>query len=101
LMCPGAILCNVSRGMTVNEEALAEALRSHHLGAAILDTTQTEPLPPTDPLWDVPNLYLSPHTSNSMDGYADRLGVLFADNLNRYVKGLPLKNQIDISTGER
>jgi phosphoglycerate dehydrogenase-like enzyme len=101
LMRPGAILCNVSRGMVVNEEALAEALRSGHLRAAILDTTRTEPLPPTDPLWDVPNLYLSPHTSNSMDGYAHRLGVLLAENLNRYVKGLPLKNQVDILTGGR
>lgn len=100
LMRPGAILCNVSRGMMLDEEAVAEALRSGHLGAAILDTTRTEPLPPSDPLWDAPNLYLSPHTSNSMDGYADRLGALLADNINRYVNGLPLRNRIDIGDRE-
>jgi phosphoglycerate dehydrogenase-like enzyme len=96
LMRPGAILCNVSRGMMLDEKAVAEALRSGHLGAAILDTARTEPLPASDPLWDAPNLYLSPHTSNSMDGYADRLGALVAENIERHANGLPLRNRIDI-----
>jgi phosphoglycerate dehydrogenase-like enzyme len=95
MMRRGALLCNVGRGALLDEVAVVDALRTGHLGAAILDTTRTEPLPHGDPLWEAPNMFLSPHTSNCMDGYADRLGALFAENLNRYVDGLPLKNLVD------
>jgi phosphoglycerate dehydrogenase-like enzyme len=89
---PGAVLCNVARGALVDEAALVDALRSGRLRAAILDVTRTEPLPPDDPLWDAPNLYLSPHCAVSPDAYDERILELFADNLERYAAGLPLLN---------
>ena len=91
-MRPGAVLCNVARGALVDEIALAKALASGRLGAAILDVTREEPLPGGDPLWDAPNLYLSPHCAVSPDAYEERSLELFAENLLRYAAGRPLLN---------
>ena len=96
-MAAGAIFVNVSRGSLVVETDLIEALRSGHLRAAVLDVTRVEPLPADDPLWDTPNLYLSPHTSTSLDRYADNLVDLAADNLTRYVEGQPLRNEVELA----
>ena len=96
-MAAGTIFVNVSRGSLVVEGDLIEALRSGHLRAAVLDVTRLEPLPATDPLWDAPNLYLSPHTSTSLDRYVDNLVDLAADNLTRFVEGRPLRNEVDLT----
>ncbi|MEZ5219787.1 MAG: NAD(P)-dependent oxidoreductase [Ilumatobacteraceae bacterium] len=69
-------------------------LNSGHLRAAILDVTRTEPLPPGDPLWSAPNLYLSPHASASLDRYAERLEELILRNLRHYLDGEPLENEV-------
>jgi phosphoglycerate dehydrogenase-like enzyme len=98
-MKPGAVFCNVGRGSLVDEPALIDALTSGHLGAAILDVTRQEPLPPGDPLWDAPNIYISPHCSTAQDRYNDKLFALFADNLGRYVRGEELRNIVDRSAG--
>jgi phosphoglycerate dehydrogenase-like enzyme len=98
-MRPGAIFCNVARGSLVDENALMATLRDGHLGAAILDVTREEPLPPASPLWDVPRLYLSPHSSASIDRYIESLFDLFAANLARYSKGEPLQNVIRLPEG--
>jgi phosphoglycerate dehydrogenase-like enzyme len=100
-MKPGAIFCNVSRGSMVDEPALIAALQTGHLRAAILDVTRIEPLPDGDPLWEAPNLYLSPHSSTSDDRYATRLLELFADNLDRLAAGRPLRNLVDPALGYR
>lgn len=97
VMAEGTVFVNVSRGSLVVETDLIEALRSGHLRAAVLDVTRVEPLPSDDPLWDAPNLYLSPHTSTSLDRYADNLVDLAADNLTRYVEGQPLRNEVDLT----
>jgi len=94
---PGAVLVNVARGALVDEAALAEALRSGRLGAAILDVFQEEPLPPGSPLWDLPNLYASAHSSVSVDRYLDDVFDLFADNVARFVAGEPLRNRVDMA----
>ena len=60
---PGAWLINVARGRLVNEQALVRALHDGPLGGAVLDTFREEPLPPDSPLWGVPNLIATPHTS--------------------------------------
>ncbi len=91
-MQPGAVLCNVARGALVDEAALAKALSSGRLGAAILDVTKEEPLPADDPLWEAPNLYLSPHCAVSPDAYEERTLELFAENLRRYAAGQSLLN---------
>jgi phosphoglycerate dehydrogenase-like enzyme len=94
-MRPGALFCNVARGSLVDEAALLEALQSGRLGAAVLDVTRQEPLPADSPLWDAPNLFLSPHSSASLDRYAESVFELFADNLGRYVRREPLCNVVE------
>lgn len=91
-MRPGAVLCNVSRGSLVDEEALIEALESERISAAILDVTRNEPLAKDDPLWEAPHLYLSPHCAVSPDAYDARLMDLLGENLERYLSGRPLLN---------
>jgi len=93
-MRPGAVFCNVARGSLVDEAALLDALRSGHLGAAVLDVTREEPLPADSPLWDAPNLRLSPHSSASLDQYVESVFELFADNLGRYLRHEPLRNVV-------
>jgi phosphoglycerate dehydrogenase-like enzyme len=94
-MAPGCVFMNVGRGSSVDEDALVAALRSGHLRAAALDVTRQEPLPPDSPLWDVPNLYLSPHSSPSPEGYMNRLWALFLENLEAYRAGRPLRNKVE------
>ena len=93
-MKEGAVLCNVARGLLVEEGALVRALESGQLGAAILDVTRREPLPEDDPLWGAPNVYLSPHSSIPPDAYDARLLALFARNLRAYLSGDVLENEI-------
>ena len=96
-MKPGAVLCNVARGALVDEGALLRALESGRLGAAMLDVTREEPLPTGAPLWNAPNLYLSPHASIPPDAYDARLLTLFGRNLRAYAAGAPLENEIELS----
>ncbi len=95
-MRPGAIFCNVARGSLVDEDALLDALHSGRLAAAILDVTAQEPLPEASPLWDAPNLLLSPHSSASIDGYVDAVYDLFCENLQRFLSGQELRNEVHI-----
>jgi phosphoglycerate dehydrogenase-like enzyme len=99
LMKSGGVLCNVGRGSLVDETALLAALTGGQLGAAILDVTQQEPLPPDSPLWDAPNIYLSPHSAASVDHYAEDLADLLAGNIRRYAAGEPLVNLVDPDAG--
>jgi len=96
-MRPGAVLVNVARGALVDEAALAEALASGRLGAAALDVFEREPLPPESPLWELPNLYVSAHSSVSVDRYLDDVFDLFVDNVARFVAGEPLRNRVDMA----
>jgi phosphoglycerate dehydrogenase-like enzyme len=98
-MRPGSVLCNVARGRHVDEAALLGALAHGHLRAAILDVTKQEPLPSDSPLWEAPNLYLSPHSAASVDHYGEALSDLLADNLLRFVRGQPLRNLVDPDAG--
>src|SRR5262249_29028976 len=91
-MRPGAVLVTVARGSHVDEEALIEALTSGHLRAAAIDVAVEEPLPPTSPLWEAPNLLISPHSCASLDGYWEGVYDIFLDNLGRYLDGGELRN---------
>jgi len=96
---PGSVFCNVSRGAIVNERALMEALERGRPAQAVLDVTAVEPNPPDSPLWHHPGVYLSPHSSTSMDGYDERLAYLFLQNFARWQAGQSLRNVVDPDFG--
>jgi phosphoglycerate dehydrogenase-like enzyme len=98
-MRPRSVFVNVGRGMLVDEDALVASLGDGHLGAAAIDVARTEPLPPDSPLWTTPNLYISPHSSAGTDQYGRRAFDLFCENLTRFVRGQPLVNVVDLSSG--
>jgi phosphoglycerate dehydrogenase-like enzyme len=95
----GSVFVNVALGSVVVEAALIAALESGRLRAAAIDVAREEPLPADDPLWDAPNLAISPHSSASADRYLERVVDLFAGNLGRYAHGEPLHNVVDLSGG--
>src|SRR5262245_7666011 len=99
LMKPGAILINVGRGQLVDENALVEALRAGHLGGAALDVFAQEPLPTTSPLWDLPNVIVTPHSMSTALDEKLRLVDLFCDSLRRYRAGEGLRNVFDVARG--
>lgn len=86
-MKPNAVLVNVARGAILDEDALAQALQAGKVRGAILDVTTTEPLPPDSPLWDAPNLFLTPHISGEMPIGRERSIELFCKNLGLYLEG--------------
>ena len=98
-MKPTAYLINVSRGDVVDEEALVQALQKKRLAGAALDVFATEPLPAESPLWELPNVILSPHIAGEMADYNGKAAHLFIENLKRYVAGEPLLNQVDPARG--
>ena len=85
-MKPHALLVNVARGPVVDEDALAQALRTGDIAAAALDVFEVEPLPQDSPLWDLPNLIYSPHIAGYISTYAEMVQDLFVKNLERYVR---------------
>jgi phosphoglycerate dehydrogenase-like enzyme len=89
-----AILVNVGRGQTVDEAALTAMLREGRLKAAILDVQDSEPLPGDSPLWDMPNVLLSPHMAGATSQFFGRLTDLVIDNLGRFMRGEALRNQV-------
>ncbi|MBI3043037.1 MAG: D-2-hydroxyacid dehydrogenase [Betaproteobacteria bacterium] len=90
----GARLINVARGEIVNETALIAALQSGQLAGAYLDVFETEPLPPESPLWDMPNVLVTPHNSSAAAGNDERVLEIFLDNLGRWQRGAPLLNEV-------
>ena len=90
---------NISRGKVVDEEALIQALQTGRIAGAGLDVTYEEPLPEDNPLWDLPNVILTSHSAGASDQGLPRSIELFVDNLNRYVKGEPLRNVVDKQKG--
>ncbi len=93
-----AVLVNVARGSLVDEAELARVMREEPLAAAVLDVFDPEPLDPSSPLWDIPNVYVSAHSSVAVDRYMDDVFELFIDNLERFQKGDALRNVIDMKS---
>ncbi|GAB3445978.1 D-2-hydroxyacid dehydrogenase [Streptomonospora sediminis] len=94
-----ARLINVGRGQLVDEDALVRALQAGELAGAALDVAQTEPLPGSSPLWDLPGVIVSPHMSGDVVGWRDELVDLFTDNLDRFLNDGPLLNVVDKQRG--
>ena len=95
LMRQGALLVNAARGPIVQTDALVEALRSGRIRAA-LDVTDPEPLPAGHPLWNCPNLLLTPHVGGSSPQFATRSVKVALDELRRYIAGEPLRNAVQL-----
>jgi phosphoglycerate dehydrogenase-like enzyme len=92
----GAFFINVGRGAVADELALVDALRSGRLGGAALDVFAEEPLPPGSPLWEMPNVLVSPHSASTSDRENARIVDLFCDNLRRFLSGVPLRNVLNV-----
>jgi phosphoglycerate dehydrogenase-like enzyme len=98
-MKPTAYFINVSRGPLVDTPALVRALKEGWIAGAGLDVTDPEPLPSDHPLWTAGNVIITAHTSGRSDPSVQRALDLFAENVRRYVNGLPLLNVVDKQRG--
>ena len=93
-MKPTATLINVARGRVVVEGALIRALQEGWIGGACLDVFTFEPLPDSSPLWDLPNVFVTPHNSGPSPLNMDRAMAIFLDNLARFAAGKKLRNLV-------
>lgn len=92
LLPRGAIVVNIARGQVIDEEALIDGLQQGHLGGAALDVFGVEPLPEDSPLWQLPNVLVSPHSASTAANENEVLTDLFIDNLHRFLDGRPQRN---------
>ena len=98
-MKPGSVLINVARGRLVDETALLDALDSGPLRGAGLDVFHAEPLPPGHPLYAHPRVLMTPHVSATTRRFWERETALITDNIDRFVRGEPLRNLVDKAAG--
>jgi phosphoglycerate dehydrogenase-like enzyme len=98
-MKPSAYFVNVGRGASVDEAALADALRARRIAGAAVDVFAQEPPPSGHPLYALDNVIVSPHVSGFLPSYDDKCTDLFAENLRRFLAGAPLLNLIDRAKG--
>ena len=98
---PGAYLVNIGRGSVIDEEALIAALKDGKLAGAALDVLETEPPAADSPLWDTPNLLLTPHVAGNLTmAYTRRRNTeMFCEDLKRFAKGEPLMHEVDRKRG--
>jgi phosphoglycerate dehydrogenase-like enzyme len=99
LMRPDAVLINISRGAVVDENALVEALRTKRIRGAALDVFSVEPLPADHPLWSLENVLICPHSADRAADSHTRSMTFFLANLDRFERGEPLQNVVDLTAG--
>ena len=95
IMKPSAYLISLGRGGQVEEDALAAALKGKQIAGAVVDVFKTEPLPKESPLWEVPNLVITPHIAGDTGDYNQLVFELFSENMERYLAGAELLNVYD------
>jgi len=95
----GAFFFNVGRGKSVVQADLVAALRSGRIAGAGLDVTDPEPLPPESPLWQMPNVIITPHVSAESDIDSDVRFTILRENLRRYVAGEKMLSVVDVGKG--
>ncbi len=100
LMKATAGVINIARAPVLDNEALADKLRRGELAGAVLDVAEPEPLPAASPLWDTPNLIITPHIScDDGEYYVDISLDLWFANLDRFLRGKPLQARVDPRRG--
>ncbi len=100
LMRDGATLINTARGIIVDEKALTDELRTGRIDA-IIDVTHPEVPEPASALYDLPNVFLTPHIAGAIGNERERLGEFIVEEIERYVSGLPLFSAITPAALER
>ena len=90
-----AYLINIGRGAIVRLEDLVDALRDQTIAGAGLDVFEIEPLPTEHPLWQLPNVILTPHVAAASPRIAERHLAVLLDNVGRFVRGELLRNVVD------
>jgi len=98
-MKPTAYFINMGRGGTVDQDSLIQALKDKKIAGAGLDTVAIEPLPADSPLWDMPNVIISPHTAGVHKDHFGIVSELFCDNLRRYIEGKEMRNVVNKKLG--
>lgn len=93
----GCFLINIGRGAVIVENDLVHALKCGPLGGAMLDVFAEEPVPPDHPFWALPNLHLTPHVSGPI--VPEDVAPFFLENLDLYLRGLPLLREVDRALG--
>ena len=98
-MKPSAYFINVARGGSVDTDALVAALKNRQIAGAGLDVTDPEPLPADHPLWDAPNVIITPHVANDSDLGFDAQVAVTRENLRRYIAGERMLSVVDVARG--
>jgi phosphoglycerate dehydrogenase-like enzyme len=94
----GAVFINIGRGMTTRLDDLVAALRAGEVGGAALDVFEQEPLPPEHPLWQMPNVLITPHMAGNGPYLDNRRYAILRDNARAMLSGAPLRNVVDKAT---
>lgn len=94
-----AFLINIARGNAIVEVELIKALQDGAIAGAMLDVFEREPLSKESPLWDLPNVIITPHVAGSPSNYTERAFIVVGDNIERFLDGQPLKNVVDLRRG--
>jgi glyoxylate/hydroxypyruvate reductase len=98
-MKPASLYASVGRGNTTDEKALIHALQTGKLAGAVLDVTEVEPLPDSNPLWEMENVILTQHTGGGQKAESEGKVSQLIRNVNRLLKGEGLENQVNLSQG--
>ena len=96
---PGAFLVNIGRGASLDEEALVAAIQDKQVLGAALDVFREEPLPPSSPLWELPQVLITPHSAGITPDLWRGVNQIFIENLLRAKRGEPLLNLVDKARG--
>lgn len=94
-----SLLINISRGGVIDEQAMIESLRDGEIGGAVLDVFEKEPLPQESPLWDMENVFITPHIAGSWPSILTSASRIFARNLRHYLEKRTLDNVVDQKLG--
>jgi phosphoglycerate dehydrogenase-like enzyme len=96
---PTSFIIDASRGGIIDHQALLKALQDQKIAGAALDVFPEEPLPADSPLWDMPNVIITPHIAGASSFYEKRVMSLFIENLRRYLTDEPLHNLVNVDKG--